>query len=56
MAVYIPHSIFRLARILYVRQENFGPNYVFSAVDYNSSTVKYGTCVADQWLRTSFTE
>ena len=28
MALYIPHSIFRLARLLYVRPENFGPYYV----------------------------
>ena len=25
MALYIPHSIFHLARLLYVRPENFGP-------------------------------
>ena len=25
MALYIPHSIFRLARLLYVRPETFGP-------------------------------
>ena len=28
MALYIPHSIFHLARLLYVRPETFGPNYV----------------------------
>ena len=28
MALYIPHSIFYLARILYVRPETFGPYYV----------------------------
>ena len=28
MALYIPHSIFHLARILYVRPETFGPYYV----------------------------
>ena len=28
MALYIPHSIFHLARLLYVRPENFGPYYV----------------------------
>ena len=28
MALYIPHSIFRLARILYARPETFGPYYV----------------------------
>ena len=29
MALYIPHSIFHLARLLYVRPETFGPYYVF---------------------------
>ena len=28
MALYIPHSIFHLARLLYVRPETFGPKYV----------------------------
>ena len=28
MALYIPHSIFHLARLLYVRQETFGPYYI----------------------------
>ena len=28
MALYIPHSIFHLARLLYVRPETFGPDYV----------------------------
>ena len=27
MALYIPHSIFHLARLLYVRPETFGPPY-----------------------------
>jgi hypothetical protein len=27
MALYIPHSIFNLARLLYVRPENFGSYY-----------------------------
>ena len=31
MALYIPHSIFHLARLLYVRPETFGPYYVRSA-------------------------
>ena len=30
MALYIPHSIFHLARLLYVRSETFGPHYVYS--------------------------
>ena len=28
MALYIPHSIFHLARLSYVRPETFGPHYV----------------------------
>ena len=28
MALYIPYSIFHLARLFYVRPENFGPYYV----------------------------
>ena len=28
MALYIPHSIFHLAWLLYVRPGTFGPNYV----------------------------
>ena len=28
MTLYIPHSIFHLARLLYVRPETFGPYYV----------------------------
>ena len=28
MALYIPHSIFHLRRLLYVRPETFGPYYV----------------------------
>ena len=32
MAIYIPHSIFHLARLLYVRSETFGPTtYVILA-------------------------
>ena len=29
MALYIPHSIFHLSRLLYVRPETFGPYYVY---------------------------
>ena len=28
MALYIPHSIFHLARLLYVKLETFGPYHV----------------------------
>ena len=31
MALYIPHSIFHLARLLYVRRETFGPYYVYNS-------------------------
>ena len=31
MALYIPHSIFHLAWLLYVRPETFGPYYVASS-------------------------
>jgi hypothetical protein len=34
MALYIPHSIFHLALLLYVRPEAFGPYYVHAHV-YN---------------------
>ena len=32
MALYIPHSIFHLARLLYVRPETFGPYYVLNEI------------------------
>ena len=32
MALYIPHSNFHLARLLYVRPENFGPYYVCASL------------------------
>ena len=32
MALYIPHSIFHLARLLYVRPETFGPYYVYTTI------------------------
>ena len=35
MALYIPHSIFHLARLLYVRPDTFGPYYVLE---------RLGTC------------
>ena len=28
MALYVPHSIFHLVRLLYVRPETFGPYYI----------------------------
>ena len=32
MALYIPHSIFHLARLLYVRPETFGPYYIYEHI------------------------
>ena len=34
MALYIPHSIFHLVRLLYVRPETFGPYYVHRQKKY----------------------
>ena len=33
MALYIPHSIFHLARLLYVTPETFGPYYVYTLTE-----------------------
>ena len=47
MALYIPRSIFHLARLLYVRPETFGPYYVVCIVprclimEYKGSGSKY---------------
>ena len=35
MALYIPHRIFHLVRLLYVRPETFGPYYVFPSLCFN---------------------
>jgi hypothetical protein len=35
MALYIPHSILHLARLLYVRPETFGPYCVQHLVEWN---------------------
>ena len=40
MALYIPHSIFHLARLLYVRPETFGPYHVVYDVLVNLSLTK----------------
>ena len=34
MALYIPHTIFHLAQLLYIRPETFGPFYVYVYVVY----------------------
>jgi hypothetical protein len=38
MALYISHSVFHLARLLYVRPETFGPYYV-SPSPYIATTI-----------------
>ena len=35
MALYIPHSIFHFARLLYVRPETFGPYYAYGRIFKN---------------------
>ena len=42
MALYIPHSIFHLARLLYVKPETFGPYYVHGFKKYIVSSFDYG--------------
>ena len=38
MALYVSHSIFHLARLLYVRPETFGPYYVYRKC-YDRTTI-----------------
>jgi hypothetical protein len=40
MALYIPHSIFHLARLFYVRPETFGP-YVQLGTQLNRNQEKF---------------
>ena len=47
MALCIPHSVFHLARLLYVRPENFGPYY-------GSLALLNTTCKNLKKLRTTF--
>ena len=42
MALYIPHSIFHLARLLYVRPETFGP---YCVPEYYSYEILKCVCV-----------
>ena len=42
MALYIPHSIFHLARLLYVRPETFGPYYVHISALNSSENIQSG--------------
>ena len=46
MALYIPHSIFHLARLLYVRPETSGPYYVYQlAKGKHNYTFKFATLI-----------
>ena len=41
MALYIPHSIFHLARLLYVRPETFGPYYVDTHMIFEKAFLRH---------------
>ena len=45
MALYNPHSIFQLARLLYVRPETFGPYYVraFNNIQVNNHRLTFAS-------------
>jgi hypothetical protein len=43
MALYIPHSIFHLAWLLYVRPETFEPYYVYISSNYGNISKKFNT-------------
>ena len=49
MALYIPQSIFHLARLLYVRPETFGPYYVIRQI--RSREVVFGIGPAQARVR-----
>ena len=50
MALYIPHSIFHLVRLLYVRPKTFGPYYVFHLSLHLSTSRNYNKPGAVQKL------
>ena len=52
MALYIPRSIFHLARLLYVRPETFGPYYVYLKLVHGNEVGPraYFCIVTLQWL------
>ena len=50
MALYIPHSVFHLARLLYVRPETLGPYY---APNYKTAAHCH---ILDQYFRTRVTQ
>jgi hypothetical protein len=43
MALYIPRSIFHLARLLYVRPETFGPTLVYG-LEKQGNAIKEFIC------------
>ena len=45
MALYIPHSILHLARLLYVRPETFGPYHIFSFLRSTAGGSHFDLCV-----------
>ena len=52
MALYIPHSIFHLARLLYVRLETFGPYCVFAFVESANIIIgKESSSESDKWKK-----
>ena len=52
MALYIPHSIFHLARLLYVRPETFGPYCVLEGIF--AMTVDLATGIISGKFKTFF--
>ena len=52
MALYIPHSIFHLARLLYVRQETFG---LVPAYDNLKLDSYHSLSLIDALMRLKFT-
>ena len=53
MALYIPHSIFHLPRLLYVRPETFVPYYEPKATNTYSDYVILVALPLQQWLHES---
>ena len=50
MALYIPQSIFHLARLLYVRPETFGPRYVHKLYQYSGENMIISTQSVVEYL------
>ena len=49
MALYIPHSIFHLARLLYVRQQTFGPSYYIGGPSSNATKNSWFSWKSMRW-------